>query len=290
MPSVAFHIGAHKTATSHLQRCLANASEDLVAQGVQYFGPQFFRQPGQSVRAVFGLRKGADAQRDAPARLRSLADGADHVVLSEENYIGPLNDPAGKGLSQRYPDAGGHVGALAQALGQDVDVCVGIRQPTTFVNSAYCQMLLSGQVQDFAAYRAANPQTGVDWPAIITDMRQTEGVGCITVWRFEDYVPLFPKIVAALVGAQAGACVPQVRRKINVGLSAAAVENLLQHTAPPDSTVGHKLRGTMPVKEGQPAFDGFTAAEHAASAVVYANQIAAISAMKDVTVMSAQTL
>ena len=283
LPSVAFHIGAHKTATSHLQRCLLNASDALAEHGVLYFGPEFFRQPGQSIHATFGLRDGPSAR--APLRLRDLARNGHHLVLSEENYIGPLNDPAGFGLMHRYPDAGPKVAALAGAIGQRIDIHMAVRRPTDYLNSGYCQMLLGGKVRPFSDYRDANPTTSVDWPAVVSSLRRAEGVGRVTVWRHEDYMHIFRQLAAGLVGQDAAHCVPLIPRKRNPGLSEAAVARLHQEAPLADHKRGYEVRGALPIAQGRPRFDGFTKQDHANSAAVYDRQLAHIAQIQGVRVL-----
>ena len=284
-PSVAFHIGAHKTATSHLQRCLLNGSAALAAKGVHYYGPEYFRQPGHSINAIFGLRGGSEAKETATQRLKELAQNGHRVVLCEENFIGPLNDPRGQGLLQRYPDAGPKVAALAEALGQEIDVFLAVRRPTDYLNSGYCQMLLGGNVRPFAAYRDANPATSVDWPAVVAGLRAAKGVVQVTVWRHEDYMQVFDQIAAGLVGQDAAPCVPQIPRKRNVGLSEAAVARLHEEAPLADPKRGYEVRGALPIADDMPRFDGFTTQEHAQSANVYGDQMDRITQMNGVTVL-----
>ncbi|MEL6685770.1 MAG: hypothetical protein AAFQ00_10775, partial [Pseudomonadota bacterium] len=106
--SIAFHIGAHKTATSHLQRSLLRAGDALAAAGVRYYGPDYFRLPGHSIQALFGFRpgtKGGGAMRPAAEQLALLQQDGHRIVLSEENFIGPLNQPHGRGMRHRYKSA-----------------------------------------------------------------------------------------------------------------------------------------------------------------------------------------
>lgn len=287
--SIAFHIGAHKTATSHLQRCLSKASEELAAEGVRYYGPQYFRQRRHAIHGLFGLRTGTNpkvARRSPTDQLAIIRKDGHRLVLSEENFIGPLNDPQGQPVAKRYEKAGAHLTSLAHAIDHDLDIFVSVRRPTAYLNSAYCQMLLGGLILPFDVYKAHNPLSSIDWFELIGQLRAVKGVGQVVVWRYEDYTQVYPKIIAGLVGQAQLPHIPWVKRTINEGLSAAAVAQVLADSADEDAAqLGYTARGALPVGADYPAFDGYTAAEHAAGDEVYLAQLAAIAALEGVTIL-----
>ena len=287
--SIAFHIGAHKTATSHLQRSLLRAQGALAAAGVRYYGPDYFRLPGHSIQALFGFRpvtKDGGAMRPAAEQLALLQQDGHRIVLSEENFIGPLNQPHGRGMRHRYKSADARLTDLAKAIGRQVDVFLAVRRPTAFINSAYCQMLLGGRVQPVAVFQRRNPLSSVDWVDLVSRLRAAPGVGALTVWQYEDYAALFPQIIAGLVGAETAHCVPPRPRHINRGLSDAAVARVLASegdaTAP---TAAQMARQELPVDDGHPPFDGFAPEEHAIGDAAYARQLAQIATMPGVTLL-----
>ncbi|WP_108817008.1 hypothetical protein [Loktanella sp. Alg231-35] len=285
--SVAFHIGVHKTATSHLQDALGTAQEAMRADGVSYLGPDAFRLPGRTIPVLFGLRtKAAVPHPPAVDRLIRMAAGGHRVVISEENFIGPLNPAKDARAKPRYPAAARRLNGLAEAMGQQVAVFVALRRPTTFINSAYCQSLLGGSIDPVASYLARNGPDEINWHAMIRDMVDAPNIGHITVWRYEDYASLFEPITQALVGTQAASHLMPSERRINRGLSSAAVAEVLHRRG--DSTIdlpATVARQMLSVDHGYPAFDAFTPAEHAASEVAYTAQIEGIAALPDVTVL-----
>ena len=287
--SIAFHIGAHKTATSHLQRSLKRAREALAAEGVRYYGPDHFRLPGRTIPALFGFRPGVDAggaKRPAAEQLALLRKDANRLVLSEENFIGPLNQPHGRFMKHRYKMAGARLTQLATAIDQKVDVFLAIRRPTAFINSAYCQMLLGGRVQAVEVFQRRNPLSSVDWVDLIAGLRTAPGVGAVTVWQYEDYGVIFPKIAAGLVGEDAAHCVAPRPRHINRGLSAAAVKHVLMHAdSATDVRIARAARQMMPVDDGHAPFDGFAEEEHAIGDAIYALQLATIVQMEGVVLL-----
>lgn len=285
---IAFHIGAHKTATTHLQLSLDAAADRLAAMGVQYHGPERFRLPGRSLLALFGLRDDAPPpQRGAAAQLAALAKGARRLVLSEENFIGPLNYPKGGSMRLRYKSAAERLGGLAAAMDQEIAVFLAVRQPTSFLNSAYCQSLTGGQIMPVDTYLTRNPLASVDWAQLVTSLRNTSGIGPITVWRYEDYRAVYPQIMQGLVGtATAAELVPPHPRVVNRGLSAQGVAEVLHRAN--DTTIdvpAAVARHLLSVDHGFAPFDGFSPDAHAQSAATYAAQLTQIGALPDVTLL-----
>jgi len=287
--SVAFHIGAHKTATSHLQRSLKRAREALSAQGVQYYGPDHFRVPGQSIQALFGSGPETgieDTKKRATAQMQALCKDGHRLVMSEENFIGPLNQRHGLAMKQRYTLASDRLAELSNAIGQDIDVFLAIRRPTAFINSAYCQMLLGGRVQPVEVFQKRNPLSSVDWIDLVARLRSAHGVGGVTVWQYEDYGALFAQIMSALIGPDTAQLVTPRPRYINRGLSTAAVAHVLAQEGDAGGTkAAIAARNMLPVEEGHSAFDGFAPEEHEIGDAAYARQIRSIAQMQGVTLL-----
>ncbi len=287
--SIAFHVGAHKTATTHLQKTIRRVLDPLAEEGVRFYGPENFRMPGRTIPALFGFQAGKD--KPLPKRLPNeqlalMAKDAQRIVFSEENFIGPLNSPNGLGLKRRYKPAGERLGAFAAAIGQEIDVFLAIRRPTGFMNSAYCQMLLGGQVRPLGEYLRRNPLSGVDWVDLVARIRATPGVGQCIVWRYEDYRPLFEQITALMLGEAAAKLVPTVDRPINAGLSAAAVAEILHREGTGDMRdIAKETRVLLPVADGYPPFDAFSAEDHAISDQRYMDQVRTIAQMPGVTLL-----
>lgn len=280
--SVAFHIGAHKTATSHLQRSISMQASGLAALGVHWFGPDHLRKPRQSVRDLLGLTEGTSACD----QITALFQTSDRIVFSEENYIGVPNVAPRRPVTRRYPDAARRISAVAQAVGRDVDVCLAIRRPTAFLNGTYCQQLMGGIVTPLAHFQRMNPLESVDWTDLVARLRAAPGVGQLVVWCYEDHATHFAAICTALLGPAAAGLVAPIDRHIHRSLSAAAVAEVLhRHSIAEHDDLGATARILLPVEDGYPPFDGFTAAEHAAGDAAYRAQIAAIGAMRGVRLL-----
>lgn len=284
--TIAFHIGAHKTATSHLQRSLKHARRALADNGVRYYGPLHFRQPGQSIQALFGFRPGIDgggARRSAADQLAVLRQDGHRLVFSEENFIGPLNQPHGRSMRHRYKAADSRLNNLSEAVGQQIEVFLAIRRPTAFINSAYCQMLLGGRIQSVETFQKRNPLSSVDWLDLVQRLSAAPGVGQLTVWQYENYGAVFPQIIAGMVGDEAAPLVTPRPKYVNRGLSENAVAHVMAiPDAPTEERTASAARKLYAVEDGNAPFDGFAPEEHAIGDASYARQLDAIVQMEEV--------
>ena len=140
------HLGAHKTATTHLQETLAAVRDDLVGQGVDFIPNPLVRQ--RNLARTLSQRRpiarlpivGRAHMRDAiESVVAPLRAGPEVVVLSEENIIGV---PEHMLKAPSYPQAEPNVGRLASLAGRaEVMFFLSIRSYDTLLPSAYVETL-----------------------------------------------------------------------------------------------------------------------------------------------------
>lgn len=268
--TVSLHIGAHKTATTHLQQCIYAARDDISAQGVRFLGPQELRGDGASLAKRF---LNVNAQDLATAR-SSVWKDATRLVLSEENFIGTLIKSSPKMRKPLYPDAGTRIAKLATAIApHGIVVFLSIRNPTGFLNSAYSQYLRAGGRETVDVFKKANPISCVNWVKLLEQLRGNSGIRSLIVWPYEDYEALFSRITALMLGAKPAAQVNWVDDRVYEGLSRATVSNI--------------LAGSTNDEESDRKFDAYGGQEHARSGVFYADQLEEIVTMRHVTFLRA---
>jgi hypothetical protein len=286
---VALHIGAHKTASTHLQGSLNAAALDLADCGVRFYGPDYLRIEGRSLPAMFGLAQNSAPRRPPAQQLNFLAKDGHRVLFSEENFCGLLHDGAGGMPIPLYPMAEERLLRLVDVLAPvPVDAFIAIRSPARFVTSAYSQTLMGGHVMPFRAFRAANPFRRIGWAAYVERLRAVAGLRGLTVWRYEDYAQVFDQIVSALAGEVAAAMVQPRPKPAHRSLSARAVKFVLSRRKAGDAgDLALIARNRFPASsDGSDRFDPFSPDDHAASERLYAAQVAKIAAMPGVTLLS----
>lgn len=288
--SAVLHIGAHKTATTHLQRSLLSQQQALIDAGIRYYGPANLRRTGKGLGDIFGL----NVYTKPPEPTRNRADQADfmfkdghRLILSDENFIGALHDKQGNIIAPLYPNTAERIAALASAVGAGpMDVCIGLRNPASFLKSAYSQALMGGLPITFSDYLSKNPLDQIYWPGLVARVRSAAGVGRVTVWAFEDYKWRFHDICSALMGDLVNMRIVPIPDHVHRGLSEAAVARVLSRSGADDPRdVAAKARDTYPVSDEYPAFDPFASSDKAASEAEYAAQLAAIDQIDGVTIL-----
>lgn len=287
-PTVVLHMGAHKTASTHLQQSIREAGPALAVAGVRFYGPETLRKIGQTLPERFGFPFDPSRAKDGvdPIAERDRMLGGGHrLVLSEENFAGNFQRGWGKVPLPLYPQAAERVSKLAQMLGQTVDLCLGIRQPAEFLSSLYSQILLSGKVVSPDEFLERNLPSDVDWSDYVAQLRTAPGVGRLTVWRYEDYGLLFPQITVALLG-QAGGLVQPVAARAMPRLSEAAVGAVLAEALIADSPRPvADIAAALPQTAENPAFELFGTDLHDVAAAYYDAQVGMIGDTPGVTLL-----
>lgn len=278
LQQVVLHVGAHKTATSHLQRSLNEVRPELAASGVQVYTPNHLRSAGASLAERLGLpgfAKSAPESVRAEGLVRLVRQGR-RLVLSEENFVGTLYVARGRMEWPLYPRAVPRVETLIEALAPvPVSLCLGLRNPADFLSSVYSQMLMGGRLITAEAFRKRHPPERVDW---VDYAKRLSGIAPLTVWKYEEYSAVFGQICEALLGRDAPQ-VPPVEARVHPGLTQDAVDAVLE------GEEVQAARKRFPIGAGRPRFSTFTEDEIAAAGVFYDAQWDAIRALPGVRVV-----
>ncbi|AKS44814.1 hypothetical protein SAMN05444287_2271 [Octadecabacter temperatus] len=288
--SIALHIGAHKTASTHLQKILNHNRKILKSDGFVAYGPSYLRMTGRSLQAMFGL---SASRKIAPRRsphdqLAFLAKGAKRLVLSEENFVGVLGGSEGRITSPLYPTAPERIAAFIETVAPvKVDLFLGVRNPAAFMASAYSQTLFGGTHIGPRTFRARNDWRAVDWADYVARLRAVEGVGDFYVWRQEDYDATLRLIMRRMLRWSTGGKIEKIKEsRVHQGLSAAAVRQTLAWAQEGRTEkLAGTARGLFPINDTNKAFKLYAASTLAESEAGYGAQMAQIEAMDGVTVL-----
>lgn len=274
-----FLLGAHKTASSHLQARLLEAGPALRARGTAAIAPKIMRAdltplthlPRQGVSDEIGIAA-------AEAFLRLHAGDARRVLLMDENILGSTDRKMLMRKKKLYPWA--HLRLprfLALFPGHDIALGLAIRNPATFLPSCWSESLHHGAVEPFGAFIKGIAPERLRWSQLLERLHEAAPQARLVVWRYEDYGALGPRLPAALAGAEAGD-IPSVERIMRPGLSAEAAGWLFRQPAP-DRDALLTARKKFPKAKGAAAFCPWTAERKSALDAGYAEDLRRIDAL-----------
>lgn len=176
---ITLHLGAHKTCTTLLQKCLSTSSEILASKRI---GIMLLREVN-SYLGSWAKELPLDPSRFAAAIKEHEDKGNEHLVISCEDLIGPAVIARVPGL---YPVATPRLEALARLL-KDCDtktVCY-LRPQSEFIQSYYLQTVKMGNATPFSKWYGGLNIESLSWEPLVSCMRKLFGAekSCIEDFR-----------------------------------------------------------------------------------------------------------
>ena len=219
------HIGAHKTATTHLQETLEAIHPVLLQRGVDAITIRTLRPVARRFVSLRNWRVWAGGKilrEEFRARIEPLRAGPDRVVLSEENFLGHLHHVVREKL---YWQAGLRLRAVVALQAEaPLHLFLAIRRMDAFLPAAYAELLRQrparrpfGELKP--AWIAAPPR----WTDLVRRIRRAAPQARLTIWRYEDYPAHRREILAKLCGTRIDDLPDLPRPETTMRPSAAAV-------------------------------------------------------------------
>lgn len=218
------HVGLHKTATTHFQDYLANERGALREQGLEYVPRDTLRQA--RIQAAF-LRARRFGFKSACAEnlFRQLANGADRLLISEENMLGQAVDLL---VAPAYPDMERRLSNLKALVPRKIHLTLlmSLRDISTILPSAYCQSLRGGKrLGEFVHYERAALAHPPRWTDLALRVRAIFPDAAFRFWRQEDYATHARDILEAVTACRIAGMEPAPDAETN-RLSQSAVEHI----------------------------------------------------------------
>jgi hypothetical protein len=275
--------GAHKTASTHLQRSLTGSRKALTPQGVGVIGPMPI---GADIIPLSGLLRGrADPkllQLAADAFLTREAHDAEQVVLMNENVLGTLAPNMLLQDDRLYKFAPGRIKRVLQLFEhQHFSVGVAIRAPETFLVSGWQENMKGHAFEQFRDYLGQTDVAALQWHQTVKRIQNAIGDIPILIWKYEDYPKVTPKLLAHMIGPAADAVTLQTGTA-NPGFSADAIAHLQPIGEVTKDTTRDAL-ALFPKGDAHPAYRPWTNGERAALAAIYREDCSKLAAMDNVT-------
>lgn len=270
---ISLHLGAHKTATTFMQRALRSQAADLSEQGIAVLTPAELRQSRNSSDAKLGPseQRRALKQHLTDVLNRAIArPGATRIVISEENLIGS----SGQNMSRRdlYAGLAERLLALPDSLNSaDVTVMFAIRSYAPLHSSGFTTALRRGRRlnADHLAQGLVDAPRG--WVDVLRDLHGALPKSPMMIWRYEDFADVKHRLFAQMIGRD----LEGPRETVFRTLSFSAVEALQAVQQVPLRPQELKeavaqISKQYPITDENPAFSLFDAGQAAALDARYA--------------------
>jgi hypothetical protein len=200
------HLGAHRTATTHLQDTLALHQAELAARGVAAPTRAWLRERNLGGKTLpSGLKR---LLPDLVGRLRlsrlleRISGESRRTLISEEKLLGFVRDL----LAERiYPELEDRVGLLHRALGdREAVLHLSVRDPGSLLPSAYVHCMRMGNLglPGFEKIQRRVLAKPFSWLDVLRRLKAAAPGRPIRVWTFESYVANPDAVLSLLTGLE----------------------------------------------------------------------------------------
>lgn len=201
MTEIRLYLGAHKTATTHLQGIMLANRDRLAGLGVKLSAPQDVRREWLPLyfKAVRALVETGAIPEDLSAPLRAWMPGTGDWILTEENIIGVpielLNQP---GI---YPHAARRLATL-RALFPDarLQLYFSVRGYDGFWRSMYSEIVRNRGFLPFAEFWKPEVFARRSWVDTVANFASVLPEEYIVLWKFEDFGAIQDEALARITG------------------------------------------------------------------------------------------
>ena len=276
--ALTIHLGAHKTASTHLQYSLRLAQPALMRGGVFYADPTQLRHPGLPLTDALATDE-ARYLDVVTARLAQARAVYPELLLSEENILGGTRSGRICGPNGFvYPMAVARVRRTIElAGGGPATLFLSVRDPAHFYVSAFALQMTYGAEVEFETYLADRDPTRIGWVGLVRRLASIAGVARVVVWRYEDYAALRPRLLARLLPPGTAGLVPDPP-PANESVTQAGYEWFVKRALGDSDTdlrvLVRRARNRFPRAEGHAPMRPLDDAAYARSAQRYAVQVA----------------
>lgn len=233
------HVGAHKTASTHFTRVIRQNFQMAQGLGVRVPVRALVREMVTHRLSSIPDKRPVPAGYDVDAR--DMALGLPKMFVIDENIMGtPRNLFSG---GQMYPRADRRLRRAARLFeGLPVDVMLGIRNPATFLASAWSESLRTNMYQSFDDYCDGAIAQDVSWAAVMDRLFEAVPQAHFVLYRYEDYPGVLPQLVSRGLDQSPDTVLDYepIETPVRVGLSQAALDEVHRIAA---------AREKMPSKE-----------------------------------------
>jgi hypothetical protein len=165
-----------------------------------------------------------------------------------------------------------------------IQLFVSIREPASFLVSAYGQALYGRRYLTLADYLGKTTPLNFRWSHLLGRLAALRGIVDIYVWKYEDYRAVQRLVMRRMLRWKLGPMLEPITETVHGGLSAHAVEETLGgFLAGKDGNLAEAARDAFPISEAYPKFAPFAPGLIEESRAIYEADIKKIAALPGVT-------
>jgi len=197
------HVGAHKTATTYIQKVLRANRETLSRHGIKYIPMQNIRK--NLTRKILAYKYRGESRSSTVIGIREyigekFTENYRTLVISDENLIGSCREIHIR--SDLYPGAADRLQLLAEALHTyDINVFICVREYVDFFPSAYSEYLRHNDFIRFEKFLGGIDPKREYWARVVNNIAGVFGVSKTHVWRYEDFRKGVKRVMADLIAS-----------------------------------------------------------------------------------------
>ncbi len=265
------HLGAHKTASTHLQATLIKHRAMLAETGVDFISPDEIRsliRSGRRAAARMGALPSFRVVR-ARRRLQQLDRGQARIVISDENSLGLCAEIFERELL--YPTTRRRLKVWGRlAAGRETVIYLSVRNYSSFLSGAYVQSIRNSDyfVPDRNSLSALSKMPR-RWGDVVADIRAALPNAQIVIWAYEDYALLQQLLTERMTGFR----LASVNRRPMATPSVAAVGEFSSLRRRNDTTSSEitldQIAKQYAISEQNPRFSLWSMAQTAALTEMY---------------------
>ena len=193
MPRILLHIGAHKTATSYMQKKLALNVDLLARRGIHYDPLEVFRKGFTPLLNEETTREN-DYVKLLNGKARTMA-----LLVSEENIMGVPGDLPRE--HKYYVRARKRLARTAELFHTDKpEIFLSLREYAGFAVSMYSEYIRHQKFLPFSEYRAIFEASNFSWLDVIDEIFEAVPGARLTVWDFADFRGIEKQVFQAMLG------------------------------------------------------------------------------------------
>lgn len=192
---IKLYVGAHKTATTHIQQLLHASREVLIENNVKLSIPEDLRESW-----LPALYEYSDNDvKECKHVIMSERPNSEIWIIAEENISGVSYDlMTNSGI---YPDLSKRLSSIKELFNKDtIEIYFSLRSYDTYYRSAYLEVVRNRGYLPFSEFYNANRFQDNNWLNVIDVFSNLFDEENITIWRYEDFEKVMPDLLKDLTG------------------------------------------------------------------------------------------